>query len=172
MPVATARSLGSIAVGSGITSGAIPILRTQADISAEKRVLQDFVNQHKSKLLPLETMPKQAAIGVGAPMTRSQYSGPLSYGRFPMASQIPQFVAPDPSNAPFEEGHPEGIMDDGVKIGFRIPPTSVGSPLSQLSSSMRIGRLRISPPPGPSVQQIAKPTGFGRPIAGAKKTHI
>lgn len=47
------------------------------------------------------------------------------------------------------------------------------TPQSRLNSSKAIGAPKLSTPPGPSIAQIAKPTGYGRPISGAAKgNHI
>ena len=46
-------------------------------------------------------------------------------------------------------------------------------PLSRLESSQSVGAPKVSAPPGPSIAQISKPTGWGRPISGAAKgNHI
>lgn len=47
------------------------------------------------------------------------------------------------------------------------------TPQSQLNSSKAVGAPKLSTPPGPSIAQIAKPPGYGRPISGAAKgNHI
>lgn len=43
------------------------------------------------------------------------------------------------------------------------------TPLGRLSSASAIGAPRVTPAPGPSIAQIAKPKGFGMPMSGAKK---
>lgn len=43
------------------------------------------------------------------------------------------------------------------------------TPMSRLSSSQAIGAPKVTTPPGPSIAQIAKPKGYGRPISGATK---
>jgi len=99
----------------------------------------------------------------------SEYSGPLSMGRFPQVSSQPGFRAPNVRAKPFA-APPQQIHEGGIKIGALISPTTVGSPKAQLGSSMRIGRPRVTAPPGPSIHQVAKPKGFGSPIPGAKKS--
>lgn len=47
--------------------------------------------------------------------------------------------------------------------------SSVQSPESQITKSQKVGAPKASAPPGPSIQQIAKPIGYGRPLPGATK---
>jgi len=101
----------------------------------------------------------------------SEFSGPLSYGRFPMVSSQPGFRAPNIRAKPFQN-RPQQIHTGNMKLGALLSPTAVGSPKSQLGSSMKIGRPRFTAPSGPSVHQIAKPKGFGSPIPGSKKSVI
>jgi hypothetical protein len=41
--------------------------------------------------------------------------------------------------------------------------------MGRLNSAKAIGAPRVTPAPGPSIAQIAKPKGFGMPMSGAKK---
>ncbi len=47
---------------------------------------------------------------------------------------------------------------------------NVQDPQAQLSKHQGIGIPKTTAPPGPSIQQVAKPVGFGTPIAGATKS--
>lgn len=111
---------------------------------------------------PLEV--KAAGVGVGAGMSTSQYSGPLSYGPFKQTSQIPGFVSPgmtkvDPSLEP-----------GGVKAAAAA--TGAMSPAAKLSTSQRVGAPKTTGFSGPSIADIAKPKGYGTPLAGAGKNAI
>lgn len=47
------------------------------------------------------------------------------------------------------------------------------TPASRLASSSAIGAPRVTSAPGPSIAQVSKPVGFGKPISGAAKgNHI
>lgn len=107
---------------------------------------------------------KEAGVGVGAGMSTSQYSGPLSYGPFKQVSQIPGFVSPgmakvDPSLEP-----------GGVKAAAAA--TGAMSPAARLSTSQRVGAPKTTGFAGPSIADIAKPKGYGTPLAGAGKNAI
>jgi hypothetical protein len=47
---------------------------------------------------------------------------------------------------------------------------NVQDPQAQLSKHQGIGIPKTTAPPGPSIQQVAKPVGFGKPIAGSTKS--
>lgn len=126
----------------------------------------------RSQVPPLTAPPievKAAGVGVGAGMSTSQYSGPLSYGPFRQASGIPGFVAPgmtkvDPSleAAPWATG--------GEKSAAAA--TGAMSPAARLNTSQRVGAPKVTGFAGPSIADIAKPKGYGRPLAGANKGTI
>ena len=46
------------------------------------------------------------------------------------------------------------------------------TPAGRLAQTMRVGAPKVSSPPRPSIHQIAKPPGIGRPLPGTKKTTI
>lgn len=128
--------------------------------------------------------------------TVSQYSGPLSMGAFKMTSGLPNKAPPSLYESPVEvkkaeKAVPEfgGLVTHG---GIPAPPLRSGvfsyfdrqlekerakkagvmsptgvTPAARLSSSMRIGAPKVTAPSGPSIAAIAKPKGFGTPIAGA-----
>lgn len=54
-------------------------------------------------------------------------------------------------------------------LGVKVAGVAL-TPASRLAKSQMVGGARLSAPPGPSVAQIAKPVGYGQPIAGAIKT--
>lgn len=121
----------------------------------------------RSQIPPFVAPPiemKEAGVGVGAGMSTSQFSGPLSYGPFKQVSQIPGFVSPgmtrtDPSLEP-----------GGVKAAAAA--TGAMSPAAKLSTSQRVGAPKTTGFSGPSIADIAKPKGYGTPLAGAGKNAI
>lgn len=120
-----------------------------------------LAHKHRSSL---RRQQKEAGVGVGAGMSASQYSGPLSYGPFKQTSQIPGFVSPgmtktDPSLEP-----------GGVKAAAAA--TGAMSPAAKLSTSQRVGAPKTTGFSGPSIADIAKPKGYGMPLAGAGKNAI
>jgi hypothetical protein len=107
---------------------------------------------------------KEAGVGVGAGMSTSQYSGPLSYGPFKQTSQIPGFVSPgmtkvDPSLEP-----------GGIKAAAAA--TGAMSPAAKLTTSQRVGAPKTTGFSGPSIADIAKPKGYGTVLPGAGKNAI
>jgi hypothetical protein len=143
-------------------------------------------------------VPQQAGAGFRAAasdaMTKaafevSQYSGTLgpTVGG-PYASYIPPFRVPSLKTAgpPSEElAHVQrkqrqdtrwsslesatktAMIDELSKLNA---VTAVKSPESALEQSQSVGAPKVTAPPGPSIQQVAKPVGFGRPMAGATKS--
>lgn len=111
----------------------------------------------------------------------SQFSGPLSYGRFKMESYQPGFRAAGPAvkqmAAPALAVDPRNtspIMKRAAAgMGTNIPV--VRSPKSVLSQTSRVGSAQITPAPGPSIASQIKPVNFGKgspvgpTIAGATK---
>lgn len=62
---------------------------------------------------------------------------------------------------------PGGTHDDSKEAAAGL------TPLSRLNTTTSVGAPKVSTPPGPSIAQISKPTGYGRPISGAAKgNHI
>jgi len=98
-----------------------------------------------------ETQPK-----VKEGFTRSEFSGDMNPPSMKYHSSLPPFTAPPLKTAgpPSEKQKKAGLF----------------SPASQLSKAKSVGTLKMGPPPGPSIAQIAKPVGFGKPLPGATKT--
>lgn len=86
-------------------------------------------------------------------------AGAPTRGGFLMSSEMPGFRAPS-LRSPAAQA-PQQIV---TKLGS-VPTTPAGL----LASSKRVGAPRVSAPPGPSIAQVAKPVGFGRPKPGAAK---
>jgi hypothetical protein len=55
-------------------------------------------------------------------------------------------------------------------LGGEKKVANLTSPQAQLTKSKSVGAPKTTAPPGPSIQQIAKPNGFGIPAPGATKT--
>ena len=108
-------------------------------------------------------MRKVAGAGVGAGFTTSQYSGPLSYGGFKQTSGIPSFTAPSPTK-----------VDPSLeaKTAALTSPTGAMSAGAKLHASQSIGAPKVSAPPGPSIAEVSKPKGFGKPLSGALKNRL
>lgn len=111
----------------------------------------------------------------------SEYSGALSDGGpLVYTSYIPPFKSPPVKTAgPPSEYTPITKLktkEECVKISAMLDEfcklNNVSSPKAQLTKTMKVGTPRATTPPGPSVQQISKPVGFGRPIAGATKGSV
>ncbi len=126
----------------------------------------------------------------------SQYSGPLTLGRFKSRSRSGMPYNPGgikvggpPSElgdkeSPDTEPHEAKREDDKVAslagaAVFAIDAVShweakeatISSPASQLNSSQTSkAGPKLTAPAGPSIAQVAKPIGFGRPLPGATKT--
>lgn len=56
------------------------------------------------------------------------------------------------------------MLDELAKLN------AIQSPEAQITSSQKVGAPKTTAPPGPSIAQIAKPVGFGRPQPGATKS--
>jgi uncharacterized protein DUF5661 len=98
--------------------------------------------------MPAKAMPKFA-------FAVSQYSGPLSYGPFKQESSQPGFRVPS------------------LKAPVEKKAAAATTPAGLLSQSRAVGVTpKVSPPPGPSIAQVSKPVGFGKPAPGALKTGI
>lgn len=99
--------------------------------------------------------------------TRSQYSGPLSYGSFKMVSGIPAFRAP--SLQKVSEGDTED--EEEKKAYDQTGVGTISDPANALKKRQKIGRPGYTPG-GPSIRDIAKPEGYGKGIPGALKNRV
>ncbi len=113
---------------------------------------------------------KEAGVGVGAGMTTSQYSGPLSYGPFKMTSGIPAFRRPAMTKGdPALEG--EAWMY-GENKEASMAATGAMTPAGKLQSAQRVGAPKVTGFAGPSIADISKPKGYGTPLPGAQKNQL
>ena len=71
-----------------------------------------------------------------------------------MASELPPFRVPS--------------LKSPVQKLAGVPTTPGGI----LASSKAVGAPRVTAPSGPSIAQVAKPVGFGKPMSGALKDRI
>ncbi len=111
------------------------------------------------KSVPIERLKE--LIASGKKLVKISAGAPTR-GNFMMASEVPSFRAPtlkspiQPSQGPIVE-----------KLGG-APTTPAGF----LASAKRVGAPRVTSPSGPSIAQVAKPVGFGKPQSGALKNSI
>lgn len=114
---------------------------------------------------------KEAGAGVGAGMSTSQYSGPLSLGSFKMVSGAPAYSEPaleqKKASAFFAELNVLMKSAGGMNTA-----TDAMHAAGRLHTTQSVGAPKTTAPAGPSIADIAKPKGFGTPLAGAKKTTL
>lgn len=104
--------------------------------------------------------PSLQSVGQADPQQIKTGGSMPTRGGFLMASDLPAF-RPSTLKSPIQTT-PQQIA---TKLGS-IPTTPTG----RLSKAMSVGAPKVTAPPGPSIQQIAKPHGFGKPLPGATKT--
>jgi len=121
---------------------------------------------------------KHAGVGVGAGMTTSQYSGPLSLGSFKMVSGIPGFNNPELAAKPTKQASSllqfhSAFKDELRKLaGGMNTATGAMHAAGKLHATQSVGAPKTTAPAGPSIAQVSKPQGFGVPISGAKKNML
>jgi len=103
---------------------------------------------------------KEAGVGVGAGMSTSQYSGPLSFGPFKQTSGIPPFTRP-----------PLVTPDEKVAASMASATGAMG-PKASLTTTQRVGQPKTTGFAGPSISEVSKPKGFGTPLSGALKNQL
>lgn len=113
---------------------------------------------------------KTAGIGAESSMTTSEFSGPLSYGGFPQVSAQYSPRTQTLQERPFEQ--PGGgrvsagaVMVPAVKTAIALTPQGRFSAAAKMGKTPGVLGSR-----GPSIAQVAKPDGFGKPAAGAVKS--
>lgn len=117
----------------------------------------------------LRLKKKEAGVGVGSSMTASQYSGPLSLGRFKMTSPAPGFTSPEMESKKEASAFVDEFLKLWKEAGGMNTATGAQHAEGKLHATSSVGAPKMTPPPGPSIAQVAKPKGFGMPLAGAKK---
>lgn len=106
--------------------------------------------------------PKLEPLNIKVGFTRSQYAGSGGgggMGSIKAESMIPPFVMPR-----VKTGGPPSEEKDKEK--------KAATPAGILASAQKVGKPKTTAPPGPSIAQISKPIGFGRPAPGATKTAL
>jgi len=109
---------------------------------------------------------KEAGVGVGAGMSASQYSGPLSYGPFKQESAIPAFISPGMTKTDPRLEAPAYATGGNKTAGAA---TGAMTAAGRLRASQRLTAPKLTGFSGPSIADIAKPKGFGKPLSGALK---
>lgn len=177
---------------SGVLTPEKKLKKTQ-DIGSVGAFDQKTQGVQLQKFKPMSMMPKAA-------FATSQYSGPLGPGRrsyrdymgMPGPTSMPsqqfttnvggKLAGPPPGD---EEGTPAQFPSKEEKhaslsracrnaleaVGrWQTKQAAPVTPAQKLNNSRGVGAPKLTPPPGPSIQQIAKPSGFGLPAPGATKT--
>jgi len=151
-------------------------------------VAQNGPGMKSHSQLPAFTRPplavKAAGVGVGAGMSTSQYSGPLSYGAFKMTSGIPPFRrtsatrhdesldAPGYMTGQNKESAARALVRLFGKEASSTAATGAMSPAASLNATQRVAGPKTTGFSGPSIADVAKPKGFGTPMPGAQKNQI
>jgi len=177
--------LGSAAAGA-VMGGVAPLLRYHMDRAAEMATLRQFMQEYEQgqgktaarlKLegdalievdkdgkslgkgpVPMKEKGSDAYVSYApGDFVTSQFSGPLSYGPWILASGL----AGDDSTleAPVVR----------KKQAASLMPTTPASPKTGLTAARKVGQPKLTAPGGPSIADIAKPQGYGLPASGAKK---
>lgn len=73
------------------------------------------------------------------------------------------------SGLAWKDPGPSSVMDP--KLGGESPPEKYKRAL-MLKEGSDPGAVRTTAPPGPSIAQVSKPKGYGRPVSGALKNRI
>jgi hypothetical protein len=122
---------------------------------------------------PAAARLKHAGVGVGAGMTASQYSGPLSLGSFKMVSGIPGFNNPELAAKPTKQASAFFTeVTKLLKLGGMNTATGAMHAAGKLHATQSVGAPKTTAPAGPSIAEVSKPQGFGVPISGAKKNML
>jgi hypothetical protein len=170
------RGLGASMTTGAISSGAIPMIRSQLDRQAEMSTLKGYL---KSRCIDAEKVAevakeyrKEKQSG-STGITPAQYwggdasvdfskvgAGAETRGGFLMSSELAPFKQPN-----LQKVNQEG--PDPIVTKFASIPTT---PAGVLSSAKRVGKPRISAPPGPSIADTVPTHGSRMP--GANKTTI
>lgn len=159
----------------------------QRSVGSLRRLLEHFKEKKSSaagspylldklhvepKIRPMRADAPKAEFRVKQAFTESQYSGGTGEGPLRnYESHIPPFVNPPiKTSGPPSEDQGKRKSKTAAMVDELCKLNAVTSPLSQLTKVQKIGAPKASAPPGPSIQQVAKPMGFGRPQPGATKS--
>lgn len=162
-------------------------LKKSQDIGAVTAFDQKTQGIKMQKYEPISMM-KQNAAKLG--FTVSQYSGPLSMGRFSYRSpwgmpgnpQGMKTAGPPPGEEEEMNGDKTKEKTSAIARAARNAIEAMGewqqkqaaptTPQGRLTKSMQVGAPKVTAPPGPSIAQLSKPMGYGKPLPGATKGPI
>lgn len=158
-------------------------LKQSQDVGSVDSFNQKTQGMKMQEYKPMSMM-KQNAIKLG--FQKSQYSGPLSMGRFsyrnplgmPSNPQGMKVAGPPPPGEEEEMNgfkKKEGSLSRAARNAIEAmgewevkqgaPTTPQGSP----NTGMQVGAAKAVAPAGPSIAQLSKPVGYGKPLPGAAK---
>lgn len=168
IPFGRARGALSAAAAGALTGGALPFLRNRLDQSAEKRTLQQFMNEYQAAQAPKTAADKKEKEGDFSAsydpgnFKVSPYSGPMSYGPWILNSLLSS-----------GDDSPLDVTIERKKSAGALTPVGA-TPQAKLTSAQNIAQPKVSGPsaPGGSIADIAKPRGYGMPAPGALKGTI
>ena len=164
-------------------------LKSSQDVGSVGAFDQKSQGVKFEKFKPVSMM-KQNTAKLG--FQKSQYSGPLSQGRFmarhPLSMGVQTTIRPPRAFGktagpppPGEETDMNGHTEKTSALAWaaRNALEAVGewqakqaapmTPEATLANSQQVGSPKLTPPPGPSIAQISKPSGYGTPAPGAVK---
>jgi len=118
---------------------------------------------------PPPRKPKSAKPAGASKPARSKPTGTRSRGHFMRGDS-----AAAAKKIPWKYVVPGLVALGGLTAGAHyLDKQAVAlTPMGQLRSTQRIGRPKVTAPPGPSIADVSKPHGFGKPLPGAAKNKI
>lgn len=167
------RRVAGRSIAGAVTSGAIPLLRTHFDRKAEVKHLTNYLQEHRAATGTPAVAPPAATPPTISPPATAKVAAPRAYARYGRRAINSVTGGLDPRmGTMLEQNAQQHAMGYVVQPRERNKVAAPVTPQGRLSAAMRVGTPRLSAPPGPSIAQVAKPVGYGRPLAGAKKTGI
>ena len=145
------------AISGALLSGAVPLVRSHMDQSAEKATLRKYLAQSEQR--QRVTPPLQPKVAGWVSYVK-QAAGAPTRGGFLMSSEVPPFKSPNV----YQPVHKTAKVAESEKTG------GATTPAGRLASSRRVGLPKVTAPAGPSVADTV-PT-FGQRLPGANKTTI
>ena len=166
MVAGSASYAGGTAVGLGASFAGQALSKNASAYLSCFRELNKMAEINEGRLHPTpitKNVPSKvpnARYSVKEAFATSQWSGGQGYGGFRQASQIPAGGA-----APVVTK----MVGNKPMLGQRKVASTAITPKGRLASTQMIGKPKTTAPPGPSISQISKPIGFGRPLPGTTK---
>ena len=135
------------------------------ELEKEARYLDSIKHVSKPKLKAYNALPPNSKFKIKEGFGVSSYSGPMTEG--PTAQRYSSRGTVDPVSGRqlYKTSGPpsEKKTDKEKKAGSAVTPAG------RLRASQQVGLPKTTAAPGPSIAQISKPVGFGKPIPGATK---